>query len=113
MMTNEELNAELYHKISDEFEAYKSELLSLPSNEILEHAYAYTVKQDIVLSLEYNDVSDKQAKVLLKSEHPLEDIFSRWENHEGHYLEEIQDIIVCTANEKLRDEFVKSQRDSR
>jgi len=46
MMTNEELNAELYHKISDEFEAYKNELLSLPSNEILEHAYAYTVKQD-------------------------------------------------------------------
>ena len=112
-MTNEELNTELYRKMSDEFEKYKEELLGLPSEEILEHAYAYTVKQDILFAMEDHDLSDKQAAVLLKSEHPLEDVFSRWENHEGHYMDEIRDIIDCTANEKLRDEFLKSQREAR
>ena len=65
-MTNEELNTELYRKMSDEFEKYKEELLGLSSEEILEHAYAYTVKQDILFTMEEYDLSDKQAAVLLK-----------------------------------------------
>ena len=112
-MTNEELNTELYRKMSDEFEKYKEELLGLPSEEILEHAYAYTVKQDILFAMEEYDLTDKQASALLKSEHPLEDVFSRWENHETFYMDEIRDMIDCTANEKLRDEFLKTQREAR
>ena len=78
MMTNEELNTKLYEKISEEQDEFRAELLSMPPEEMLEHAYAYTVREDIILNLEYYDLSDEPAKALLESEHQLEDIFMRW-----------------------------------
>ena len=90
MMTNEELNSKLYEKITEEQDEFRAELLSMSPEEILEHAYAYTVREDIVLNLEYHDLSDEQATALLKSEHPLEDIFMRWEDHESSYMEELR-----------------------
>lgn len=112
-MTNEELNTKLYQQMSEELDEYKDELLSMPSAEVLEHAYAYTVKQDIVLAMEELNLSDKQCKALLRENNPLEKVFERWENHESHYMDDIRDMIECTANENCRDDFLKSERDSR
>lgn len=41
---------------------------------VLNHAYEYTFREDILLSMEYNDLSPRQAKALLKSPTPLEDV---------------------------------------
>ena len=77
---NEEaLNRKLYEKVSAEMEAYENELLAMPPEEILEHAYAYATKQDIVLALEEHDLSEKQARALLRCDNALETIFDRWE----------------------------------
>ena len=59
-MTNEELNTALYKKAFAEQEQYREWLLSQPPNEILNHCYEYTVREDIVLALEEYDLSDKQ-----------------------------------------------------
>lgn len=112
-MTNEELNTKLYQKMSDEFDSYKAELLSMPAEEMLEHAYAYTVKQDVVFAMEALELSDKQCKALLSEENSLEKVFARWENHESRYMDDIRDMIESTANEKIRDDFQKSKGDSR
>ena len=61
-MTNEELNTALYKKVFAEQEKYREWLLSQPPNEILNHCYEYTVREDIVLALEEYDLSDKQCK---------------------------------------------------
>ena len=109
-MINEELNTALYQKMFAEQEQFKSWLLTLPPNEILQHCYEYTCREDILLSLEYNELSDKQAKALLKSPTPLADVFKNWET--GH----MQDIRECTesrANEVVRADFLAAQRDSR
>ena len=45
--TAEELNAELYEKVSTEFEEYKNNLLMLPPEQLLEHAYAYAIENQI------------------------------------------------------------------
>ena len=66
-MTNAELNTALYQKMFAEQETYREWLLSQPSEEILNHTYEYTVREDILLSMEYNDLPDAQAKALLKS----------------------------------------------
>ena len=112
-MENEDYNAELYFKMAHEQEKYKEKLMGMPAEEILKHAYEYTVREDILLSMENNDLPDKQAKALLKSEHPLADVYERWEHHESHYMEEIQDMIECRANDVLRDEFLKSKKQDR
>ena len=46
-MTNAELNTALYQKMFDEQETYREWLLSQPSEEILNHTYEYTVREDI------------------------------------------------------------------
>ena len=73
-----------------EQERFRDWLLSQPPAEILNHAYEYTVREDILMSLEYNDLEDSQARALLKSGKPLKQIFERWEDKEniphGKYL---------------------------
>lgn len=77
-MTNEELNTALYKKVFAEQEKYREWLLSQPPDEILNHCYEYTVREDIVLALEEYDLSDKQCKALLKLPSPLADVFKEY-----------------------------------
>ena len=88
-MTNEELNTRLYEKIFAEQEQFRDWLLSQPPAEILNHAYEYTVREDILMSLEYHNLEDSQARALLKSDKPLKQIFERWENQETSYMDGI------------------------
>ena len=46
-MTNAELNTALYQKMFAEQETYREWLRSQPSEEILNHTYEYTVREDI------------------------------------------------------------------
>ena len=66
-MTQAKLNTELYQKMFAEQEKYKDWLRTLTPDEVMEHAYEYNCREDILLSLEYNDLSPKQAAALLKS----------------------------------------------
>ena len=61
-MTNAELNTALYQKMFAEQETYREWLLSQPSEEILNYTYEYTVRGDILLSMEYNDLLDGRSK---------------------------------------------------
>ena len=61
-MTNEELNTALYKKVFAEQEQYREWLLSQPPNEILNHCYEYTVREDIVLALEEYDLPISSAR---------------------------------------------------
>lgn len=81
-MTNEELNTALYQKMFAEQQQYREWLMNQPPGEILNHCYEYTVREDIVLALEYHDLSDKQCKALLKSPSPLADVFKDFEKRE-------------------------------
>jgi hypothetical protein len=108
-MTNEELNTTLYEKMFAEQEKYRDWLLSQPPEEILNHTCEYTMREDILLSLEYNDLSDKQCKALLKSPCLLDDIFKDFEKRETDHMDNIRDTIECRAYAVLRKDFIKSQ----
>lgn len=96
-----------------EQERYRQYLLTLPPEEILHNAYEYTNKKDIVLSLEYNDLTDKQCQALLKSRSPLEDIFRAWEKMENSHMEEVQSAIEDRANTVIQAEKAKANREAR
>ena len=57
-MTNEELNTELYKKLFAEQEKFKGWLLTQPPSEILNHAYEYVMREDIVLAMEATSYID-------------------------------------------------------
>lgn len=50
-MTPEELNTAIYHKMEAEQDSYRDWLLTLLPDEILQHAYEYAVRQDILHEL--------------------------------------------------------------
>ena len=50
-MTNQELNTALYEKMFEAQEKYREWLLSQPPEEILNHAYEYTIREDIILAI--------------------------------------------------------------
>lgn len=65
-MTNAELNTALYQKMFAEQEAFRNKLLAMTPQEILDHAYEYTSREDILLAMENNDLSNRQAKSALE-----------------------------------------------
>lgn len=100
-MTNEELNTALYKKMFAEQEKFRDWLLSQPPEEILYHAYEFTVRADILLSLEYRDLTDAQAKVLLTSPDTMGDLFTAYEHRETDYMDTVWDAIEGRADEML------------
>ena len=112
-MTNEELNTALYQKMFAEQEQFKAYLLTLTPAEVLEHAYEYTTREDLLLSLEYNNLSDKQAKALLKSPCPLGDVFKKRESWETGHMQDIWNAVESRANDVLRADFKAAQREGR
>ena len=110
-MTNEELNTRLYEKMFAEQEQFRDWLLSQPAAEILNHAYEYTMREDILMSLEYNDLEDSQARALLKSGKPLKQIFERWENQETSYMDTVWDTVQEQARAAEAKQKAKAQKE--
>ena len=97
-MTQEQLNTALCKKMLAEQEKYKAWLLSQSPEEILNHAYEYTYREDILLSLEDNSLTSAQATALLKSPGPLADIFKDWEKRETGHMADIWETVESRAN---------------
>ena len=58
-MTQAALTTQHYQKMFSEQAHFKDWLMSQPPEEVLKHAYEYTCREDILLSLEYNDLSPR------------------------------------------------------
>lgn len=110
-MTNEELNTRLYEKMFAEQEQFRDWLLSQPAAEILNHAYEYTVREDILMTLETRDLEDGQAGALLKSGKPLKQIFERWENQETSYMDTVWDTVQEQAKAAKAKQKAKAQKE--
>ena len=104
MMTNEERNTALYQKMFAEQEKFRDWLKGQPPEEILNHAYEYTVREDILMSLEYHDLSDAQADALMKSPSPLADVFRDFEKRETDHMETIWDCLESRADTLLEEQ---------
>lgn len=104
-MTNEQLNTALYEKLTEQQERFRGWLLSQPPEEILNHAYEYTVREDILLSLEYNDLNDEQASALLEDRNGMESLFTAVAKAETGYMDT---VLACIENRA--DEAVKARQ---
>ena len=111
-MTTDQLQTTLYERRAAEQQKFKSWLLTQPPDEILNHACEYSVREDILMELEPDDVlPEAQIRALLKSKTPLADVFQQWRNHQVGYLEGIRaayeqcaEVISCRQQEKAQRE---------
>ena len=113
-MTTEELNQALYDKANNEMKHFANWLLKQTPEEVLNHAYEYVCRENILRSLEYNDLSSRQALALLNSPTPLADVFKKLENTAGSIqMDCIWNTVEARANEVIRAKFIESRRDAR
>ena len=103
-MTNEERNTALYQKMFAEQESFRDWLKGQPPEEILNHAYEYTIREDILLSLEYHNLSDAQIDTLMKSSSPLTDVFRDFEKLETGHMDTVWDCLENRADSILEDQ---------
>lgn len=92
------VNKKLYQKMAEEQAEYRAWLLTRPAHEVLIHAYDYAVRANILITLEYNDLPDEQAAVLLQSKQPLKELFEMWRDRDGipadAFLDAVQEYVA-------------------
>ena len=103
-MTGEELNKALYDKMSAEMERFKDWLKTQPPETIIQNAYECAMKEDILLTMEYHDLDDEQARALLNTENPLDRAYNAYENMQTDHMEHIQYIVENLAEDLARQE---------
>ena len=92
----------LYEKMRAEQEQYKSWLTKQAPEEILSHAYEYSVREDILFAVESTEFTEEQTKALLASPSPLADVYRVWEKRESPLMEEITSAIEGCADALIR-----------
>ena len=108
-MTNEQWNTTLYKQMFAEQEQFRDWLLAQPPQEILNHAYEYIVREDILLSLEYSDLTDAQAAALLSSPAPLADVYKTFDKMESSHMEEVWSCVEHRADKTLASQLERAK----
>jgi len=106
MSMNEELKNTLMDKLSREQDKYRDWLKGQPPEEILHHSYEYTVREDILMSMEELTLSEAETRALLLSPSPMAILYDKFSDLETGYMDTIRDSIEDTAKDeakKLRD----------
>lgn len=101
-MTNKQLNAALYEKLAEQQEKFRGWLKSQPPAEILNHAYEYAVREDILLNLAYNSLTDRQAQALLDMPDALSDLFAAFAKLDTGYMETLLSCMESRADEAAK-----------
>ena len=91
---------ELLTKIEKEFEQYKELILDLEKEDILEHAYGYALRENILNSLYDYPLEEDEAAILLKSRTPLLDLVTNWEEAETGHMTVVRSMIKSYVNIK-------------
>ena len=112
-MTDEELRAKLFQQMTAAQAKYRAWLLTQPPNVILDHACAYTVRQDIAMEMSALELSEAHIKALLKSHNPLADIYMEWNKAEIHHMDDVREVIEARADAVIQAEKETGQREGR
>lgn len=102
-MTNEEMHTALYERFSAEQDNYKTWLLKQPPKEILNHAYEYTVREDILMTMENIELCPEQAAALLWKGTTLNDLYRSFTKIETGYMEILSETVENTAKDILKE----------
>ena len=102
MNMNEALQQSLYDKLSREQDKYRDWLKGQPPEEILHHSYEYTVREDILMSMEELTLSEAETRALLLSPSPMASLYDKFSDLETGYMDTIRDSIEETAKDEAK-----------
>ena len=89
-MNNAQLLSALQAKMAAEQEKFQDWLLTQSPEEILNHTFEYSTREDIVLLMDDIRLSNDDLKILLDSPSPLADVYKILSNTDTGLLDTIQ-----------------------
>lgn len=101
-MNESQINLDLYHKMREEQDEYRSWLLSQTPKEILAHASEYSTREDILATMCEGHLPPMLAKALLNAEQPLASVCAQWDKNDHGIYEELMEAIQSCAEKELR-----------
>ena len=72
-MTDKNYNELLRKRVLQENREFNEELEKLPAHEALSRAYEKVIKEDLVCSISEGNLTNTEARALLRLKHPLDD----------------------------------------
>lgn len=98
------LQEQLCEKMRVEQSAYCLWLTAQPPEEILHHAYEYSVREDIILATEEMNLTPARVRALLKSPAPLADVYKDFSKLETDYMSIVAQCVEDRADDLLKKE---------
>ena len=95
---------QLCEKMRQEQNKYYDWLTAQPPEEILRHAYEYSVREDIILATEEMNLTPAQVRELLKSPAPLADVYKDFSKLETDYMSIVAQCVEDRADDLLKKE---------
>lgn len=107
-----DLRLKLYEKAKAEQESYLAELKQKPPEEIIASAYEKTMRDDILIIFENEDLPEKQVKELLKIDEPIASCYACWLHNDYSHMDMLRDTVSEFANDlvKHNDEQKKAKK---
>ena len=98
------LQEQLCDKMRQEQDKYCEWLTAQPPEEILHHAYEYSIREDIILATEEMNLTPAQMRALLKSPAPLADVYKDFSKLETDYMSIVAQCVEDRADDLLKKE---------
>ena len=116
-MSKENLRQTLWEKAAKEQSDYIEHLKTLPPEQIIDRAYEKVMRDDILMTLE-NDymsdfLSDKQVKELLKLDYPLSVCYDEWQKTDVTYMDRLRDVVDDVANDLIKQNEAEKQNNKK
>lgn len=106
-MLEEHLKKKLVDKATREQKDYIEELKKLPPEKILEKAYEKTMRDDLLIALEYTLLSEKELIVLTEQEYPLSACFDEWQKKDETYMDRLMTLVEEYSEKLVNEEYEK------
>lgn len=106
-MTDKNYNELLFKKVTQEHKELVEELEKLPTHEALSRAYEKVIKEDLVCSIGDGNLTQTEARALLRLNHPLDALYSEWLHNDYSYNDVLRDTVKDRATSAVRE--MKSQ----
>lgn len=106
-MNRQELNDVLYEKMAAEQATFRNWLKSQSAEVVLDHAYEYTIREDILMAMEELALSERQAELMLASPSPLADVFKEFRDMETEHMDNVRFAVENRADTLVKREHEK------
>ena len=105
-------NELLYEKVKAEYDTFIDELKRMTPEQVIERAYEKVTKENLVITIQENELSPSEAKVLFREKYPLDRLYQEWLDTDVSEMQLLKDSIDDTAK-KAVTEMKDKQKESR